>query len=174
MAGSPTSARTAGSSTIPLLYRLFFLYIEPVATAVGAYYAALDQRAYMHLTLPTASDALLGAKTASTVSTRESIVLYQLANLYFVFALNEALVLRATSDVRVWKVFLFGLLLADFGHLASVSPVGLEVYYRFWEWNSMYWGNLGFVYVGATMRSCFLLGVGFAAAGTRKDPISKR
>ena len=157
MAGSPTSARAAGSSTIPLLYRLFFLYVEPVATAVGAYYAALDQRAYMHLTLPS---------VATGVSTRESIVLYQLANLYFVFALNEALVLRATSDVRVWKVFLFGLLLADFGHLASVAGVGLEVYYRFWTWNSMYWGNLGFVYVGAAMRSCFLMSVGFA--GQRK------
>jgi hypothetical protein len=162
MAGSPTSVRAAGSSNIPLLYRLFFLYIEPVATAVGAYYAALDQRAYMHLTLPSASGSLLG----TSISTRESIVLYQLANLYFVFALNEALVLRATSDVRVWKVFLFGLL------LASVAPVGLDVYYRFWEWNSMYWGNLGFVYVGAVMRSCFLMGVGFA--GPRKAARSRR
>jgi hypothetical protein len=42
------------------------------------------------------------------------------------------------------------------------------VYYRFWEWNSMYWGNLGFVYVGAAMRSCFLLGVGFEGAGKVK------
>jgi len=170
MAGSPTSARAAGSSAnaIPLLYRLFFLYIEPVATAVGAYYAALDQKAYMHLTLPSAAGSLLG----TSVSTRESIVLYQLANLYFVFALNEALVLRATDDVRVWKVFLFGLLLADFGHLASVASVGLDVYYRFWDWNSMYWGNLGFVYVGAATRLCFLTGVGFA--GQAKAPALKR
>ena len=160
MAGSPTSVSRPGPDpiVIPQLYRLFFLTIEPVATAVGAYYAALDQTAYMHLTLPS---------TAPTdVSPREATVLYQLANLYFVFALNEALVLRATADVRVWRVFLFGLLLADFGHLASVAGVmGWEVYYRFWEWNSMYWGNLGFVYVGAAMRSCFLLGVGFGGDG---------
>lgn len=166
MAGSPTSAvsaRASGpSSGIPLLYRLFFLYIEPVATAVGAYYAALDQRAYMHLTLPSATGSLFG----TTVSTRESIVLNQLANMYFVFALNEALVLRATSDLRVWKIFLLGLLIADFGHLASVAPKSLELYYRFWEWNSIDAGNLGFVYVGAAMRTCFLLGVGFAAAQT--------
>jgi hypothetical protein len=155
MAGSPTSTRADGHLPIPLLYRLFFLYIEPIATAVGAYYAALDQPAYMHLTLP--------STLSTSVSTRESIVLHQLANLYFVFALNEALVLRATSDLRVWKVFLFGLLLADFGHLASVASVGSEVYYRFWEWNSMYWGNLGFVYVGAAMRSCFMMEVGFGA-----------
>lgn len=155
MARSTTSA-VAGSATIPLLYRLFFLYIEPFSTAVGAYYAALDQKAYMHLTLPSLAGGYLG----TTVSTRESIVLYQLANLYMVFALNEALVLRATNDIRVWKVFLLGLLIADFGHVASVHPVGWEVYYRFWEWNSMYWGNLGFVYVGATFRTCFLLGLG--------------
>lgn len=178
MAGSPTSAvsaRAAGSYSIPLLYRLFFLYIEPVATAVGAYYAALDQHAYMHLTLPSAAGSLLGTTAGAAVSTRESIVLYQLANLYFVFALNEALVLRATSDLKVWKFFLFGLLVADFGHLASVAPVGLEVYYRFWTWNSMYWGNLGFVYVGAAMRTCFLLGVGFASRQQpRKALKSKR
>ncbi|KAM0719782.1 hypothetical protein Q7P37_003915 [Cladosporium fusiforme] len=167
-AGSPTSAvsaRTAARTAIPSLYRLFFLYIEPVATAVGAYYAALDQQAYMHLTLP---------PNGTAVSTRESIVLYQLANLYFVFALNEALVLRATADLRVWSVFLLGLLLADFGHLASVAPVGWEVYYRFWDWNSMYWGNLGFVYVGAAMRSCFLLRIGFAGASPSKATKSKR
>lgn len=143
------------AQAIPLPYRLFFLYIEPVATAVGAYYAALDQASYMSLTLP--------AAPPDPVSTRESIVLFQLANLYFVFALNEALVLRVTTDRRVWSAFLLGLLIADFGHLASVQAVGWDVYYRFWDWNSMYWGNLGFVYVGAMMRSAFLLGVGIEA-----------
>lgn len=169
--GGKVSARTtvAGPSTIPLLYRLFFLYIEPIATAAGAYYAALDQRAYMHLTVPPSPlEAVTGSGAGAGVSTRESIVLYQLANLYFVFALNEALVLRATGDVRVWKVFLLGLLIADFGHLASVAQVGWEVYYRVWEWNEMYWGNLGFVYVGAAMRLCFLMGIGFASAAGGK------
>ena len=166
MAGSPTSVAGASPTTIPQLYRLFFLYIEPVATAVGAYYAALDQQAYMHLTLPSVTTA---------ISACESTVLYQLANLYFVFALNEALVLRATSDVRVWKVLLFGLLLADFGHLASVQGVmGWAVYYRFWEWNSMYWGNLGCVYVGAAMRSSFLWGVGFGGQGAAAGGKVKR
>jgi hypothetical protein len=152
---APTDSQSvAPSPPLPVIYTLFFLYIEPVATAAGAYMAQFQQDEYMRLTYSTAT-SILG------VSIRESIVLTQLANLYFVFALNEALVLRATNDVRVWKVFLLGLLIADFGHLASVaSGVTWETYYRFWEWNSMYWGNLGFVYVGATMRTCFLLGLG--------------
>lgn len=144
---------------LPLLYTLFFLYIEPVATLVGAYYAHLAQSDYLNLTVP-GSDPLPNPFSPSNVSQRESIVLTQLANMYLVFAFNEAFVLRASSDMRVWRVLLLGLLIADFGHLWSVNPMGWEVYYRFWEWNEIYWGNLGFVYVGATMRTCFLLGLG--------------
>ncbi|GAB7353110.1 hypothetical protein MBLNU459_g3651t1 [Dothideomycetes sp. NU459] len=151
-------------TALPLIYRLFFLYIEPVATAVGAYYAHFLQHDYLQMTYSSASAALLGP------SVRESIVLSQLANMYFVFALNEALVLRSTSDLRVWRLFLLGLLIADFGHLYSVNSVGLDVYWQFWKWNSMYWGNLGFVYVGATLRIAFLSGVGIdsKAAARRK------
>ena len=152
-------------SPLPLIYSLFFLYIEPMATAVGAYYAHFRQDEYLRLTYPWTTTAVLG------VSVPESVVLTQLANLYFVFALNEALVLRATNNLRVWRTLLLGLLIADFGHLYSVNGVGLAVYYRFWEWNSMYWGNLGFVYIGATMRTAFLLGVGLGRRGNGKVKI---
>ncbi|TIA34087.1 hypothetical protein D6C78_07099 [Aureobasidium pullulans] len=148
------SANAAAMSSIPLWYRLFFLYIEPVATAVGAYYAWFQQHEYLDLTYTSASAVSLGP------SARESIVLSQLANMYAVFALNEALVLRSTTNLRVWSVFLFGLLLADFGHIYSVKDVGFDIYWKFWDWNSMYWGNLGFVYMGAATRTAFLAGVG--------------
>ncbi|KAF2226057.1 hypothetical protein BDZ85DRAFT_75132 [Elsinoe ampelina] len=157
-------APASTSSRLPLLYRLFFLYIEPVATAVGAYYAHFGQKDYLAMTVPSLSPTLLGPSKV------ESIVLTQLANMYLVFALNEALVLRATSDRNVWRVFLLGLLIADFGHLYSVNSMGLQTYWRFWEWNAIYWGNLGFVYVGALTRICFLLDVGLTSrARTRKS-----
>jgi hypothetical protein len=151
---------------LPLLYKLFFLYIEPVSTAAGTLYS-FDafglQTQYMSMTHPL---------TATTpLTTRESIVLNQLANMYFVFALNEALVLRATNDLRVWKVFLLGLLIADFGHLYSVHAMGQGVYYQFWDWSAMYWGNLGFVYVGAAMRTAFLLGIGMAGSMKRTSKV---
>jgi len=149
-------ANSSRIPSIPLIYRLFFLYIEPVATAVGAYYAHFRQQEYLQLTYASTGTELLGP------SIREGIVLTQLANMYFVFALNEALVLRSTLNLDVWRIFLLGLLIADFGHLYSVNTVGVDVYWKFWEWNSMYWGNLGFVYVGAALRSCFLAGVGLS------------
>ncbi len=118
---------------IPLVYRLFFLWIEPFSTAVGAYYAHFSQRVYMTMT----AAPLTIPPPPVTITT--SIVLTQLANLYFVFALNEALVLRSTNDLTVWRAFLFGLLVADFGHLFSVHQAGVEVYWEFWKWNAMYW-----------------------------------
>nr|POE88303.1 hypothetical protein CFP56_11532 [Quercus suber] len=150
-------APSSDQARLPFVYTLFFLWIEPIATAVGAYYAFLLQPAYKHMTSSPYSSSTINLQSVSRV---ESIVLYQLANLYLVFALNEAFVLRATRDLRVWRVLLLGLLIADFGHLYSVHAQGVEVYWRVWEWNAMYWGNLGFVYVGASMRTAFLLGLG--------------
>lgn len=37
---------------LPVIYKAFFLYIEPFATAVGAYYAWFQQDEYMRLTYP--------------------------------------------------------------------------------------------------------------------------
>ncbi|EXF79931.1 hypothetical protein CFIO01_05298 [Colletotrichum fioriniae PJ7] len=139
---------------IPLFYRVFFLGIEPISALVGAYYAHVRPDDYLQLTHAVSKPEIIPQGT--------SIVLSQLANLYLLFALNEALVLRATSDLRVWKTVLFVLLVADFGHLYTVRSLGPEVYYNFTKWNAIDWGNVPFVYFGASMRIAFLAGVGLS------------
>ena len=76
-----------------------------------------------------------------------SIVLNQLANLYLLFAINEGLVLRSSTNIKTWKTLLVGLLIADVGHLWSVRALGTEVYWYLPSWNAMTAGNVGFVYV---------------------------
>lgn len=149
---------------LPLPYRLFFLFIEPVSALVGAYYAHFQQREYLLLT-DAASAPVLGPIPPGT-----SIVLSQLANLYLLFALNEALVLRATVDLRVWKTVLFVLLVADLGHLYTVKALGLDVYlpWNFARWNAIDWGNIPFVYLGAAMRTAFLANVGLGGGPGKK------
>lgn len=66
-------------------------------------------------------------------------------------------------DVRVWRAVLTVLLIADVGHLWSVAGLGSGVYWRFWEWNSMAFGNVGIVYMGMATRIAFLCGVGVGA-----------
>ena len=101
------------------------------------------------------------APAASTdIPTGTSIVLSQLANLYFLFTLNEALVLRSTADLRVWRTLLFGLLVADFGHLWSLRPLGGQVYWDVRQWGPMDIGNVPVVYLGASLRIAFLVGLG--------------
>lgn len=139
---------------IPLIYQAFFLYIEPISTIVGAYYAWLQPQYYLDLTHHASAPTILGVPTGTEV------VLRQLGNLYLAFTLNEALVLRVTSDLRVWRTLLFGLLVADFGHLYSCYPLGTSYYYDYQNWNAIAWGNIAFVYCGATLRTCFLLGLG--------------
>jgi hypothetical protein len=157
MASNKQATVGVAGFTLPLPYRIFFLLIEPIATALGAYYAFFDQQAYLDLTH--------AASAPSPIPLGTSIAMSQLANLYFAFALSEALVLRSTSDLRVWKALLFCLLLADFGHLYTVSALGPQIYWRVSQWNAIDWGNIGFVYVGASMRTAFLTGVGFGAKG---------
>lgn len=141
------------SAIVPLAYHIFFLFIEPISALVGAYFSFFQQQTYLQLT-HAASAPLTGIPLTTQV------VLRQLSNLYFLFAFNEALVLRSTSDLRVWRTLLFGLLVADFGHLYSVSGLGSHVYWNASLWTAMDWGNVGFVYLGAMMRTAFLLGIG--------------
>ena len=58
--------------------------------------------------------------------------------------------------------------MADFGHLYTVKELGPEVYWNVLKWNAMDWGNVGFVYAGATMRMMFLAGVGLNTESGRK------
>ena len=151
---------------LPAAYSWFFLIIEPISALVGAFFAHFQPLAYLQLTHASSSPSY-----TSTIPLATKIVLTQLANLYLLFALNEALVLRSTSDLRVWKTVLLGLLIADFGHLYSVSALGPEVYWNVLKWNAMDWGNVGFVYAGATMRIAFLSGIGLDTEGSRKAAV---
>jgi len=143
------------------LYRFFFLYVEPISAITGAFYAFVRPETYLDLT-----HAVSAPKGGVPKATQ--IVMSQLSNLYLLFALNEALVLRSTSDLRVWRTLLFCLLLADFGHLYSIHTLGARIYWDFPRWNAIDWGNVGFVYWGAAMRLSFLLGYGVQKPSTRR------
>lgn len=157
------------SSPIPAPYRVFLLYLEPASTLLGAFFAHCRQHQYLALTHARSAPANDG-----TVPVGTAVALSQLANLYVLFALNEVFVLRSTRDLRVWRALVWGLLLADLGHLYSLVPLGLDVYWKFWAWNSIDWGNVGFVYLGAATRMCFLHGIGLDHAEARgRDAIIK-
>ena len=147
-----------------MVYQAFFLWIEPFFTLLGAVYAIFMPQQYLEMTHPSSVSGILGPSVATLVALR------QLGNLYVAFAINEALVLRATNDLRVWQTLLVGLLIADFGHLFSLYPLGIGVYYDIMKWGPMDWGNVAFVYCGASTRICFLSGIGFPGTAKKTKP----
>lgn len=149
---------------IPEYYRIFFLWVEPIVTLAGFVAAGFFGHDYLVMThAETTPSRILGLPIATSVALR------QLANLYLAFALNEFFVLRATNDLKVWKSLLAVLLVADVGHLiACFQAGGFSQYYDVTKWNAMAYGNLAFVYVGATMRSCFLADVGMGPKKARR------
>ncbi|KAF7564002.1 hypothetical protein G7046_g96 [Stylonectria norvegica] len=145
---------------IHVVYRVFFLLIEPLSALVGAFYTHCRQREYLEF--------LNAATTPREVPLGTSVAMSQLANMYFFFALNEALVLRSTADLRVWRAVLLVLLIADLGHLYSMSALGADIYYNVTGWNVSDLGNVPWVYAGATLRICFLAGVGLGESRALK------
>lgn len=144
------------STHIALYYKVFFLYIEPLSALLGAVVAWLYPDNYLALIEHVAA----AAPPPPILPLGIHVSLRQLANMYLLFTLNEALILRITSDQRVWRLLLLNLAIADVGHLLSVSPLGPAIYYDMAQWNAIDWGSVPFVYMGLTSRICFLLGLG--------------
>ncbi|KAK2616515.1 hypothetical protein QQS21_000558 [Conoideocrella luteorostrata] len=148
---------------LPITYRIFFLLVEPISALVGAFFNQFRQTKYLSLLHEPSAPADVSALPLST-----SVAMSQLANMYFFFAINEAFVLRSTWDMRVWRTVLLMLLIADFGHLYSMKELGPRIYYDVLGWNAGDWGNVPWVYAGATLRICFLAGVGLGGSKTAK------
>lgn len=139
---------------IATAHRLLFLYAEPFAALYGALLAARAPLKYLYLANPAAPAHYHPAL---------QVVLDQLAATYFLFAFNQAVVLRVAGDdnVRVWTAMICGMLLCDLLHInaagnalgweALLSPAG----WRFEDWVVMV-PTCGF----AAARAAFLLGFG--------------
>ncbi|KAI8936655.1 hypothetical protein NX059_007053 [Plenodomus lindquistii] len=159
-AAMPPPAAVSTPAHLPRFYRFVFLWLEPASILTGAVYACFMQSFYLHLTHAATAPPI-------PVPTSVSIVMAQLANLYLGLAILEASILRITSELAVWRCTLIGLLIADCGHLLSVHAVGTEIYWQYWRWNAIDWGNVPFVYFLALTRICLLFGVGFRRQGLR-------
>lgn len=149
--------------TIPLPYRILLLYLEPFAALNGAVITHCFPNRYLRGMSPTA--------TSLSYNPASQIIYDQLAGCYILFAFNEAVVLRQTSNLRVWKAMVLGILLCDMLHLyGSWSVMGTEMFVSPWLWRMEDWVNLVSLYGPAAMRLSFLFEVGFAdGMGKRKE-----
>jgi hypothetical protein len=135
---------------VPLIYRLSLLYIEPVLALVGAYKLHFAPESYFSY-MP----------SSSAYSPQSQIVCTQLAAAYVCFSVIEALVLRSTNDIKVWRSVVLALLLCDIGTAyAAWVEMGGDVFWWPWRWEGMDRATMTLTAGPLAVRAAFLLGVG--------------
>lgn len=156
-ASSSSSSSSASPSSsvslpyIPFVYRLLLLYLEPVMAINGAAMCMMRPALFL--------------KTFSPVLpyTASSQIIYdQLAATYLFLALIEAVVLRASAELRVWKAVVASLLVSDFVHLwAGAKLMAQEGNVWPVAWRPEDWIVLGTLVGPGLLRLAFLWELGF-------------
>ena len=135
---------------IPFIYRLWHLWLEPIAAINGSRYLWTLPEVY-HEYMPVTSEW----------SPKSKIIYDQLAACYMLFAFNQAVTLRVVQDVYIWKVLLFGMALSDAAHIYSYwAEMGASVFLSPGTWRSEDWVTVGTTVGPLFLRLAFVLGVG--------------
>lgn len=137
---------------IPLVYRFLFLYFEPAGALLGSLLMHFHPQPFLTTMAP-----------ALTYMESHQVVYDVLAATYVLFAFNEAVVLRMTDDLTIWKTMLLGILLCDAIHLyGSWSALGSDVFWNplNWRWEDAV--NLGSLWIQGALRVAFIREVGFS------------
>ncbi|CZT13382.1 hypothetical protein WAI453_013598 [Rhynchosporium graminicola] len=151
---------------ISLLYRIYFLYIEPIFALFGAYLAVFDPSTFLIGTLPgTVSRTLTSTTPSNTipeipVSPLLQMQLINVGALYILIAFAMGLALRFTRQKNVWFAVLTGMACSDIGHLYAVwlmDPARMAALGA-WSWEE--WVNYGLLFGGLFLRVSFMMGIG--------------
>ena len=154
---------------IPLFYRIFFLYIDPLLCLAGIYIAFFDPHSYIQNGTPHAISSLIAATEELHPLTSNLIMALGSYSL-FVFAM-QILLLQQFKDapnginVQIWRIVMFGILLTDLGLLYGVYVADPEGFVNVAGWESGDWTNIGILGTVIAIRSAFLLGIGGVGKG---------
>jgi hypothetical protein len=149
-------------SHIPRLYRIFFLYIDPLICMSGIYIFFFDHALYIENGTPTAISR--APDTALTPFTNYLLIALGAYSL-FVFCM-QILLLHGFKNapnglnVKIWRIVQFGILLIDFGLVYCVWQVDDKGFWDVKGWDEGEWTNNGILGTVILTRSAFLLGIG--------------
>jgi len=156
-------------SHIPSLYRIFFLYIDPLICLSGIYLSFLDQSTYIQMGTPRVL-----SKTRSPNTPIDPLTQYFMmavgANLLCTFGI-EVILLRQVVDapkglnVRIWKTVMFCILLSDLALVYTSFNLDHKGLVDVLSWERSDWTNNGILGTAITIRSAFLLGFGRVGKG---------
>jgi hypothetical protein len=148
-------------ATAPLIYQVFFLYIDPLLCLSGIYLSFADQSIFIQNGVPSAlkdsSSPLLPPRNPA-LPRLVSHFMFSIGSYSIgIFALQILLLhqFSDTSDLRnlkLWKILQFSILTIDLGLLYGVIAASPRAFLDM---------NNGILGVVAMLRTAFILGLGF-------------
>ncbi|KAL9047612.1 MAG: hypothetical protein Q9162_007976 [Coniocarpon cinnabarinum] len=144
-------------SPMPLVYRIFFLYIDPSGAALGL---------IGHLFTPMQMLKSYSVSPTEPPATETIFLTDTLVGFFAMTLFLQTYLLRQKpiADLAVWKAVQFSILLVDIAMLGAFGrALAREKRLNAIVWRSEEWTNLGVLLIVAVMRTSFCLGVGMSA-----------
>ncbi|RDW95032.1 hypothetical protein BP5796_00795 [Coleophoma crateriformis] len=141
---------------ISLLYRIYFLYLEPFGAVAGSYLIMNNPSHFLISTTPLS----MSAYTAAEPTPLTRLLLTNIAALYVLLAFAESFVLIQTKNLNIWRTVLAGILVSDIGHIYAVYTADPAAFLGVLAYRGEDWVNNGTLVLGAALRAAFLLGFG--------------
>ncbi|KAM0414641.1 hypothetical protein ACHAPT_013512 [Fusarium lateritium] len=139
------------------IYRVWFLWIDPILTLMGMYGNLFDH-----------SLAVMAFFPNYPPTEELKPFLYQIGGMGTSYLVLLVLLQRYTQDVVVWKILHFAILWADFTMLTAVYvAMRHEGNLAVSNWRSVDWFSIVITGACTVLRALFVLGVGVKASGEK-------
>ncbi|KAI5460091.1 hypothetical protein BGZ63DRAFT_406037 [Mariannaea sp. PMI_226] len=137
-------------ASIHPIYRLWFLWVDPILTSTGIYVNLIDH-----------NTATLAFFSNYTPTEDLKPFLYQIAGMFMSYLCLFILLLRYTDDIKIWKIVQFGILWADFTLLTSMYvAMRLQGRLAIADWRQEDWVGGVITVICTILRVTFVLGIG--------------
>ncbi len=143
---------------IPIFYRIFFLYIDPLLCLSGIYIFFFDHPTYIASGTP--HSISVDISNPSILSPLERYLLYALGSYSLCIFAIQTLLLRQFPDVKLWRHVMFAILLIDLGLLYGVYQADPVAFWNVKGWTEGDWTNNGILGMVIVIRTAFLVGLG--------------
>jgi hypothetical protein len=152
--------RTRSIGQIALFYRIYFLYLEPLAAIAGTYLCLFMPSRFLSGTIPLPAYHTFTQAPNLIITPVIQMMLTNIGSLYFLFAMQEGVVLRLTKEKNVWLAVILSMAITDVGHIYAAYAIDPARILQFTSWNMDECINYGTLMGGFTLRILFLLGFG--------------
>jgi hypothetical protein len=149
---------------IPLFYRIFFLYVDPLICLSGIYLSFFSPLTFISSGVP----SILSSQTPAD-SPPTPLTAYLLRSLgshsLFVFTM-QILLLHQFKDapgnlnLKIWRIVQFGILLIDLSLFYGIYVADPRAALDVGAWEAGDWTNNGILGFVILVRTAFLAGVG--------------